>query len=63
MKKNILSFVRDFFIMLLIILIVDFAFYKLKFLESINFEFIIGFMIGWSIWQIVKMIIDAKKKK
>lgn len=53
MKKNkLLQFIRDFIIMLIIVSIVDYLFYKFKINNSFDIEYIVGFMIGWSIWQI-----------
>ena len=63
MKKQILGFVKDFFIMLAIILFVEFIFYKINFISEISIFYIVGFMIGWSIWQIVKIVIENKKQK
>ena len=63
MKKLIIGFARDFFIMLAIVFIYNIIMYKLNFKSTVDYSFIIGFMIGWSIWQIIKIIIDFRKQK
>lgn len=63
MKERIIQFVKDFIIMIIIISIVEFIFYKLNIINEFGISYIIGFMIGWSIWQIIKLYIDNKKNK
>lgn len=61
--KKILFFVRDFIIMLAIILLVEFVFYKFNWLKEIDISYTVGFMIGWSIWQGIDALIKNKKNK
>lgn len=56
MKKKIINFIKDFIIMLAIFCLVEFVFYKIHWIESFNIFFVLGFMLGWSIVQIIKMI-------
>ena len=61
--KKILFFVRDFIIMLAIILLVEFIFYKFNWLKEIDISYTVGFMIGWSIWHGIDALIKNKKNK
>ena len=63
MKKKFMQFIKDFILMAIIISIVEFVCYKLKIISVFGIPYIIGFMIGWSIWQIIKLWIDNKKHK
>ncbi len=63
MKGKIIQFIKDFILMSIIISIVEFVCYKLKIINVFGIPYIIGFMIGWSIWQIIKLCIDNKKYK
>ncbi len=63
MKEKMIQFIKDFILMLTIISIVEFISYKLNIINEFGFSYIIGFMIGWSIWQIIKLCLDNKKHK
>lgn len=63
MKEKIIQFIKDFILMAIVISIVEFISYKLNIINEFGFAYIIGFMIGWSIWQIIKLYIDSKKDK
>lgn len=63
MKDKIIQFIKDSILMIIVISFVEFIFYKLKFIDSFSFAYIIGFMIGWAIIQIIKSIIDNKKHR
>lgn len=60
MKNKIIQFIKDFILMVSVISIVEFIFYKLEILSSFDITYIIGFMIGWSI---VKLYVEIKKNK
>lgn len=62
-KNIVIQFIKDFVLMIIVISFVEFIFYKLNFIRSFSFSYIVGFMIGWSIIQIIKLIIDNKKRK
>lgn len=62
-KDKIVNFIKDFVLMIVIISIVEFIFYKLGFLSSFSFAYIVGFMIGWVIVQMIKYLVDNKKRK
>lgn len=63
MKDKIIQFIKDFILMTIIISIIEFISYKLNIINEFGFPYIIGFMIGWSIWQIAKLYIENKKQK
>lgn len=62
-NNKVIQFIKDFILMVFVISFVEFLFYKLKFVDIFSISYIIGFMIGWSIIQIIKIIIDNKKIK
>jgi hypothetical protein len=53
MKNKVMIFIRDFIIMAAIISIVYLVFWKLNIIEKFDISYIIGFLIGWSIWQLM----------
>jgi hypothetical protein len=59
MKKKTIVFIRDLIIMAVIILAVYLVFWKLNIIENFDISYIIGFLIGWSIWQVIVLF---KKK-
>ena len=61
MKNKMIQFIKDFILMAIIIVAVEFVFYKTNIVSEFNVPYIIGFMIGWSIWQLIKIFIDSKK--
>lgn len=63
MKNKVIQFIKDFILIAIVISIVEFIFYKLKIISSFDIAYIIGFMIGWSIIQIVKLYAQSKKNK
>lgn len=63
MKEKVIQFIKDFIFMAIIISVIEFIFYKLNIINEFSFSYNIGFMTGWSIWQIVKLYIDTKKHK
>lgn len=63
MKNKVIQFIKDFILMAVVISIVEFIFYKLKIISSFDIAYIIGFMIGWSIIQILKQTVESKKNK
>ena len=62
MKGKIIQFGKDFILMAIVLSIVVFIFYKLNIVKEFNVFYIIGYMTGWSIWQIIKILIDNKKQ-
>lgn len=63
MKDKVIAFIKDLILMTIIISVIEFIFYKLSILSEFSFAYIIGFMIGWSIWQLIKLYIDNRKHK
>ena len=63
MKSKVIQFIKDFILMAIIITIVVFIFYKTNVVSEFSFFNIIGFMIGWSIWQLIEIFRDSKRKK
>ena len=59
MKKKIIVFIRDLLIMAIILLVVYLIFWKLNIIKDFDISYIIGFLIGWSIWQVIVLF---KKK-
>ncbi len=59
-KDNIIQFIKDFIVIFIIINIVEFVFYKINLVSVFSFGYILGFMIGWSIFQIIKLTIKKK---
>ena len=59
MKKKTISFIRDLLIMAIILLAVYLVFWKLNIIKDFDISYIIGFLIGWSIWQVIVLF---KKK-
>ena len=53
MKNKVIVFVRNFIIMAAIISIVYLVFWKLNIIEKFDISYIIGFLIGWAIWQLM----------
>lgn len=62
-KDKFIQFIIDLVFMSIIFCAVEFIFYKLKIISSINFASISGFLTGWSIFRIVKLINENKKVK
>lgn len=54
------KFLIDFITMLLVFMLVEFIFYKLNLIHEFNIFYILGFMTGWSIIQITKLVINKK---
>lgn len=63
MKNKVIQFIKDFILMAIVISIVEFISYELKIISSFGIPYIIGFMIGWSIIQIVKLSFESKKNR
>lgn len=63
MKEKLAQFIKDFILMAIIISIMELIFYKLNIINELSIPYTIGFMIGWSIWQLFKMFIDNRKQK
>ena len=59
MKNKVIVFIRDLLIMAIILLIVYLIFWKLNIIENFDISYIIGFLVGWSIWQVIVLF---KKK-
>lgn len=59
MKNKAIVFIRDLLIMAIILLIVYLIFWKLNIIENFDISYIIGFLVGWSIWQVIVLF---KKK-
>lgn len=59
MKKKTIVFIRDLLIMAVILLVVYLIFWKLNIIKDFDISYIIGFLIGWSIWQVIVLF---KKK-
>ncbi len=54
------KFLIDFITMLIVFMLVEFIFYKLNLIHEINIFYILGFMTGWSIIQIIKLVKSKK---
>ncbi len=63
MKSKVIQFIKDFILMAIIITIIELIFYKINLVSEFSISYIIGFMIGWSIWQLIKIFIDSKRNK
>ena len=63
MKNKLIQFIKDFILMAIIISVVKFIFYKLNIVNEFSFSDIIGFMVGWTIWQLIVLYINNKKNK
>lgn len=63
MRNKIIQFIKDFVLMAIIIIVVEFIFYKLNIVNEFSFSYIVGFMIGWAIWQLIVLYINNKKNK
>jgi len=59
MKNKVIVFIRDLLIMAVILLAVYLIFWKLNIIKDFDISFVIGFLIGWSIWQVIVLF---KKK-
>ena len=63
MKSKVIQFIKDFILMAIIITIIELIFYKINLVSEFSISYIIGFMIGWSICQLIKIFIDSKRNK
>lgn len=63
MKNKVIQFIRDFILMAIIISVVEFIAYKLNIVNEFGISYIIGFMVGWAIWQLIVLYINNKKNK
>lgn len=59
MKNKVIVFIRNLLIMAVILLAVYLIFWKLNIIKDFDISFVIGFLIGWSIWQVIVLF---KKK-
>ena len=63
MRNKIIQFIKDFVLMAIIIIVVEFIFYKLNIVNECSFSYIVGFMLGWALWQLIVLYINNKKNK
>lgn len=60
-KEKFIQFSKNFILMAIIMSVIVFIFFKLNIVNEFNIFYIVGFMIIWSIWQVIKLYIANKK--